>query len=69
MNDTPVPHEDRILVRATVHLPGGPDEPSLRPGAIVLVDPTMPYIQDCLRTQTLVPLPADQQPGELPSSR
>lgn len=51
-----------ILVRATVHLPGGPDEPSLRPGDTAYVNPASPYIQDCLRAQTLVPLPANRQP-------
>jgi hypothetical protein len=52
-----------LRCRATVHLPGGPHEPSLRPGDVVDVDPRSQFIQDCLRAQTLVPLPARFQPG------
>jgi hypothetical protein len=51
-----------VRVRATVHLPGGPLEPSLRPGDVVDVPLDNPYIQDCLRAQTLVPLPSHLQP-------
>jgi len=62
------PGPQLVRVRATVHLPGGPGEPTLAPGDIVDVTPSSPFIQDCLRAQTLVPLPAHLQPaGERPN--
>lgn len=56
-----MPHKEelqqaRILVRATINLPG------LNAGETALADPTEPYIQDCLRAQFIVPLPAHLQP-------
>lgn len=45
-----------ILVRSTINLPG------LSAGEEALVDPTASYIQDCLRAQFIVPLPARVQP-------
>lgn len=51
------PHATYVLVRATAN-----QAPDLRFGEEVLVDPTDPHIQDLLRGQLLVPLPAYRQP-------
>jgi hypothetical protein len=45
-----------IAVRATINLDG------LRAGEEALIDPTMPYMQELLRAQYIVPLPARLQP-------
>lgn len=46
----------KILVRATVNLPG------LKVGQFANVDPDDPYIADCLRTELVVPvLDGEQQ--------
>jgi hypothetical protein len=52
-----------ILVRATVHLAGGPDEPALRPGDVALVDARAPGIRPLLGIY-LIPLPANMQPPQ-----
>lgn len=44
----PMASEGLILVRAAIHLRG------LRVGQTVLVDPTDPYIADCLKAEFLV---------------
>lgn len=58
----PAPAPTHILARATINLPGLPV------GEVALVDPTVPYVANCLAALYLVPLPADLQPdaGERP---
>jgi hypothetical protein len=57
----PAPAPKLVLARATVNLPG------LHRDEVALVDPTVPYVADCLAALYLVPLPAHLQPdGERP---
>jgi hypothetical protein len=52
----PAPAPKLVLARATVNLPG------LHRDEVALVDPTVPYVADCLAALYLVPLPARLQP-------
>lgn len=51
------PHATYVLVRAAANL-----APGLRFGDEVLIDATDPEMQDLLRAQFLIPLPAYRQP-------
>jgi hypothetical protein len=46
----------RIRCRATLHLSGGPGQPNLRPGDVVMIDPTIPYMAQLIDAQALVPV-------------
>lgn len=50
VTSSPMAPEGLLLVRAAIHLRG------LRVGDTAFVDPTDPYIADCLKGEALVPV-------------
>lgn len=56
------PKPKPILARSTAHLPDG-----IHPGKVYWVDPTPPYIQECIRAGLLVPVQeTPPEPDEIP---